>query len=204
MVIAGAVSKWYFTADKSKDLPRFPCCGSFRRTCRYAPRCTSNRVSTLPCPPPVHTVSTLVRCDCAWLSIDGHRELIDVLGRFHLGSVAFGSLIIAIVQFIRLVLAYLDRKTKGLQVRVSHQFCPPSAALCGCTHGIQQRRGLIGVVGMQSRYVRGICLCPHCCDGTLCGPLCVLGQQRSKIWKAIFCCIQCCMWCFEKCLKFIT
>ncbi len=39
MVIAGAVSKWYFTADKSKDLPRFPCCGSFRRTCRYAPRC---------------------------------------------------------------------------------------------------------------------------------------------------------------------
>ncbi len=35
-------------------------------------------------------------------------------------------------------------------------------------------------------------------------PCAMFLQQRSKIWKAVFCCIQCCMWCFEKCLKFIT
>jgi len=33
--------------------------------------------------------------------------------RFHLGTIAFGSLIIAIIQFIRAVLAYVQRKLKG-------------------------------------------------------------------------------------------
>jgi hypothetical protein len=128
-------------------------------------------------------------------------------GRFHLGSVAFGSLIIAIVQFIRLVLAYLDRKTKGLQVRVSHQFCPPSAALCGCTHAMQREHGVLGADGVDWARSRVMCVVSAwvlTATALPCGPRCVLGQQRSKIWKAIFCCIQCCMWCFEKCLKFIT
>ncbi|GAX82666.1 hypothetical protein CEUSTIGMA_g10092.t1 [Chlamydomonas eustigma] len=34
---------------------------------------------------------------------------------YHLGSIAFGSLIIAIIQFIRYLLEYLDKKTKTLQ-----------------------------------------------------------------------------------------
>ncbi|KAJ9522324.1 hypothetical protein QJQ45_008201 [Haematococcus lacustris] len=34
---------------------------------------------------------------------------------YHLGSVAFGSIIIAIIQLIRFILDYLDRKTKELQ-----------------------------------------------------------------------------------------
>eukprot|EP00736_Rhodelphis_marinus_P003564 Rmarinus@m.19045 len=35
--------------------------------------------------------------------------------RYHLGSVAFGSAIIAIVQMIRIVLMYIDKRTKSLQ-----------------------------------------------------------------------------------------
>ena len=35
--------------------------------------------------------------------------------RYHLGSLAFGSLIIAVVQMVRLVLEYIDRKTKNAQ-----------------------------------------------------------------------------------------
>lgn len=35
--------------------------------------------------------------------------------RYHLGSIAFGSLLIAICQFIRAVLEYIDRKTKAAQ-----------------------------------------------------------------------------------------
>jgi len=35
--------------------------------------------------------------------------------RYHMGSLIFGALIIAIVQFIRAVIMYLDSKTKGLQ-----------------------------------------------------------------------------------------
>lgn len=34
---------------------------------------------------------------------------------YHLGSIAFGSLIIAIIQFIRFVLEYLDKKTRAIQ-----------------------------------------------------------------------------------------
>ncbi len=45
------------------------------------------------------------------------RRLRSCACRFHLGSIAFGSLIIAIVQFIRLCLEYLDHKTKAMQVR---------------------------------------------------------------------------------------
>ena len=35
--------------------------------------------------------------------------------RYHAGTVAFGALVIAIVQFVRACLAYLDKQTQGLQ-----------------------------------------------------------------------------------------
>jgi len=35
--------------------------------------------------------------------------------RYHLGTVAFGSFIIAVVQFMRIILAYIDQRTKKLQ-----------------------------------------------------------------------------------------
>jgi hypothetical protein len=61
-VIAGAISHWYFTADKTK-LGHAPVIKAFYRTFR-----------------------------------------------FHLGSIAFGSLIIAIIDFIRIVLTYIEKK----------------------------------------------------------------------------------------------
>jgi len=68
------------------------------------------------------------------------------LGRtlfYHLGSVAFGSLIMAIVQFIRVVLYAIDKQTKKL-------------------------------------------------------------QDSNFLAKLVIKCTQCCMWCLEKTLKFIT
>ena len=35
--------------------------------------------------------------------------------RYHLGTIAFGSLLIAIVQFVRFILEYIDSQTKKLQ-----------------------------------------------------------------------------------------
>lgn len=63
--------------------------------------------------------------------------------RYHLGSIAFGSLLIAIVQFIRAILEYINHKTKEL-------------------------------------------------------------QQNNMLVKFLMCCVRCCLWCFEKCVKFIT
>jgi choline transporter-like protein 2/4/5 len=62
--------------------------------------------------------------------------------RFHLGTVAFGALIIAIVQFIRLVVGYIQKKLNQA------------------------------------------------------------GESRAK--KIIMCLVQCCLWCLEKCVKFIS
>ena len=42
------------------------------------------------------------------------RSMLRTL-RFHVGTACFGGLIIAIVQFIRAIFAYIDRQTKGLQ-----------------------------------------------------------------------------------------
>jgi len=95
MTIAGAVSQWYFTKDKSE------------------------------LPPSMIKTS------------------IKTIFRYHLGSIAFGSLIIAIVQFLRAVLEYANKKSEK-------------------------------------------------------------AQKKNIVLKAIFCCLRCCLWCFEKCLKFIT
>jgi choline transporter-like protein 2/4/5 len=63
--------------------------------------------------------------------------------RYHMGSLVFGSLIVAIVQMIRIILAYIDHKTQKL-------------------------------------------------------------QQSNIVIKLAMKCVQCCMWCMEKCLKYIS
>ena len=64
VTIAGAVSTWYFTREKS--FLRFPI-------------------------------------------LVGLKNLI----RYHLGSVAFGSFIIALIKFIRMIMAYVEKKIKA-------------------------------------------------------------------------------------------
>jgi hypothetical protein len=97
-VIAGAVSHWYFSADKS-NLGHAPVIKAIYRTFR-----------------------------------------------FHLGSIAFGALIIAIIQFIRICLTYLQKKLKQ---------------------------------GAKN-------------------------ETAKKIIDVVFCVIQCCLYCLEKCMKFIN
>lgn len=72
LTLAGAFSSYYWTFNKSKDLPTFPVMGAFYRCFRY-----------------------------------------------HLGSLAFGSLLIAIVQVIRTMLEYVDAKLKGSENEVA-------------------------------------------------------------------------------------
>ncbi|GFS26601.1 choline transporter-like protein 2 [Elysia marginata] len=72
LTLAGAFSSYYWTFNKSKDLPTFPVTGAFYRCFRY-----------------------------------------------HLGSLAFGSLLIAIVQVIRTILEYIDSKLKGSENEVA-------------------------------------------------------------------------------------
>ena len=61
----------------------------------------------------------------------------------HMGSVAFGSMIIAIVQLLRAILAYIDRKSKDV-------------------------------------------------------------QKKNVVIRYVFKCLACCLWCFEKCVKYVS
>lgn len=70
------------------------------------------------------------------------------VARYHLGTIAIGSLIIAIVQFMRVILEYVDRKLQK-----------------GAEEG---------------------------------------GPVTQKIVGFFVCCCRCCLWCLEKCLKFIN
>ena len=63
--------------------------------------------------------------------------------RFHLGSIAFGSFIIAVVQMMRICLEYVDRQTKKL-------------------------------------------------------------QESNIVIKLVMKVVKCCLWCFEKCIKYLT
>lgn len=63
--------------------------------------------------------------------------------RYHFGSLIFGSLIIAIVQFVRAVLTYIDKQTQG-------------------------------------------------------------AQNANMVLKVVMKATHCCLWCLEKCLKFLS
>jgi len=63
--------------------------------------------------------------------------------RFHLGSMAYGSAIVAIVQLLRAIMAYVDAKTKNV-------------------------------------------------------------QEKNCVVRYLMKVVHCCLWCFEKCIKFIT
>ena len=63
--------------------------------------------------------------------------------RYHLGSVALGSFLIAVIQLVRAILAYLDKKSKSM-------------------------------------------------------------QDKNLAIKFAFKCIGCCLWCFEKCVKYLS
>jgi len=63
--------------------------------------------------------------------------------RYHLGTAAFGSLIIAIIQFIRVILEYIDAQTKEI-------------------------------------------------------------QEGNLMIRLAMKCVKCCMWCFEKSIKFVS
>jgi choline transporter-like protein 2/4/5 len=69
------------------------------------------------------TQFVLASSTCLWYFSQGTgqgakgtiRKSIHRLLRYHFGSIAFGSLILAIIQFIRLVLAYMQQQAKKLQ-----------------------------------------------------------------------------------------
>lgn len=106
MVLAGAFASWYWAFRKPDDIPAFPLLRSFYRAIRYLlvknliiiHGLRSDKLKWLTC---------LLRSRCLADSL-----LLLYSPRYHLGTMALGSLILAIVKFIRVLLEYMDEKLK--------------------------------------------------------------------------------------------
>jgi choline transporter-like protein 2/4/5 len=117
--IAGAVSKYYWSTAEDKEFGRvtsFQVRTAFRRTLSNGSRTALERLSN-------GSRTDLERLSNGALPALERLSSFQVLTafrrtlRFHVGSLAFGSFLIAVVQFLRLVLEYVDQKTKELQER---------------------------------------------------------------------------------------
>jgi choline transporter-like protein 2/4/5 len=81
MVMAGVFARWYWTFDKTQDLPAWPVRSSLYQTCRY-----------------------------------------------HLGTLAFGSLVLSFVRFVRMLIEAVEAKLK----KYSEQYAAARVMLCLC------------------------------------------------------------------------
>ncbi|GLD92961.1 hypothetical protein PINS_up001553 [Pythium insidiosum] len=90
--------------------------------------------------------------------------------RFSLGSLCFGSFVIAFVQFLRVILEYIDRQ----YVRRFHVL---RLHLCGTD--------LMATDTLWRNRTKEL-------------------QQSNGVVKVAFLAVRCCLWCFEKCLKFLS
>ena len=113
VTLAGGFASWYWAFKKPKDVPTFALIQSFGRAILWAGPWS-----------------------CVWWIITYYCNC-----SFHSGSIAFGSLLIALVQIARVLLAYTQKKLKG---------------------------------------------------------------KTGRVAKALLCLLQCCLWCFEKVLKYIN
>ena len=90
--------------------------------------------------------------------------------RYHTGTLAFGSLILSIIQIIRVLLEYLDHKLKG-----SLQFFTTIQSLQSPESNNNHQPVLFSSTG-----------------------------AKNKFTKFLLCCLKCCFYCLEKCIKFIN
>ncbi|CAK7304598.1 Choline transporter-like protein 5 [Vulpes lagopus] len=106
--------------------------------------------------------------------------------RYHTGSLAFGSLLLALIQMFKIVLEYLDRRLKG------------NCSMCSCTLG----------ASVEDGKFRGL-LCHHL--GPFYKGLAYMLLQRrytndaqNNISKFLQCCLKCCFWCLENVIKYFN
>lgn len=131
LVVAGVIVDWYFTPAGTNGVKKVDCDDRFsRRWCLT---------------PLAKVKSGLV-----------NRWFFNTLV-YHLGTVAFGALIIAIIRFVRTVVTYLERKTKARQNRVQR-------AVYSCVHvclKYQPRSARVQVARhLTAGWPQGPGLCP--------------------------------------------
>lgn len=102
MTLAGAFASYYWAFVKPDDMPAFPLFSALGRSLRCD---TSSIQATF-----LFSSSFHMR----FVPFFIYFLFLKIFFRYHTGTLAFGSLILSIVQIIRVLLEYLDHKLKGL------------------------------------------------------------------------------------------
>ena len=115
--------------------------------------------------------------------------------RYHLGTIFFGSFIIALIQLIRILMAILDSQTKKLQVR--------EAASCELSSSSSPRHHYLFSSAHNHHRLSPPLLttASHHLSSALLPPP---PQEKNNTLKLAMKAVQCCLWCLEKTVKFIT
>jgi hypothetical protein len=101
-MIAGAAADWYFTprnADARNNVAAYEVAQSQKR---HGGGARGAYMLPVDQQAATHKPSHTMVCDSVYRTL-----------RFHLGTVLFGALIIAVVQFVRAVIMYVEKQTKG-------------------------------------------------------------------------------------------
>lgn len=145
--LAGAFASYYWALKKPRDIPACPLCASFCRAIRY------DRTAPLDGTIVPPNISQFIFQACL-----GKRTCSNVHYSFfysyHTGSLAFGSLILSLVQIIRIVLEYLDRKLKGDLCNLKKQ----TALLSSVTYWWWML-----MTGSSNAFSRFLICCLKCC-----------------------------------------
>ena len=110
VTLSGAFASYYWAFKKPDDIPAFPIFASLGRALRL-----ETQIYCIV----VQSVHLWIFCFITTISDDFMLMLgfcFHFPSRYHTGSLAFGSLILSIVQVIRVLLEYLDHKLKGQKI----------------------------------------------------------------------------------------
>ena len=115
---------------------------------------------------------------------------VSIACKYHLGSVAFGSLIIAIVKAIRAVFEYVTAKYVCAWFVVAVVVVVVVVVVvCG---------------GGGSAWPSHFFHCTVYFAACVCGCRLEKNGGRNPVFRCLRCCCSCCLWCLEKCLRFIN
>lgn len=99
-----------------------------------------------------------------------------------MGSLAFGALILTLIQIIRIILEYIDHKTRG-EVGLSRVQLP-SEFLFYCV--TENRKDSNHSAMELTRFAF------------------FSTEAQNPVARFIMCCLKCCFWCLEKFIKFLN
>ena len=128
-------------------------------------------------------------------------KIFHIPSRYHIGTLAFGSLIIAIVQFIRMILEYVDQKLKKNRENEVRYIASLYSQCTDIDDNEKYKIIILYIILYHKLFITITYYTIHTMYNVMTH---VHVFKHHKVAKFVMKCLQCCFWCLEKFLKFIN